>query len=197
MDAMQEYKNKSIQTMSDMKSNKIASVIEAYQPQIKALLGDIMTPERLIQIATINIASNKAIAACSIESIIGAVMQAAILKFKPSNALGYCYFVPYGKELQFQLGYKGMIQLAYRSGKLKDIFANVVYKGDIFEYEFGNNRHIKHIPNEDVDNSDENITHVYAYANYVNGGFVFEVLNRKKIDFYKARSADKRTTSIW
>lgn len=66
-------------------------------------------------------------------------MQAAQLGVEPNTPLGQAYLIPYRNhgqlECQFQLGYKGLIDLAYRSGEITSISAHEVCENDDFEYE--------------------------------------------------------------
>lgn len=67
-------------------------------------------------------------------TVIGAAAQAAMLDLPINQSLGFAYIVPYKGAAQFQLGYKGYIQLAQRSGQYVDIGAKAVYEGEL-EYE--------------------------------------------------------------
>lgn len=67
-------------------------------------------------------------------TVIGAAAQAAVLDLPINQSLGFAYIVPYKGAAQFQLGYKGYIQLAQRSGQYADIGAKTVYEGEL-EYE--------------------------------------------------------------
>lgn len=64
-------------------------------------------------------------------TVIGAAAQAAMLDLPINQSLGFAYIVPYKGEAQFQLGYKGYIQLAQRSGQYVDIGAKTVYEGEL------------------------------------------------------------------
>lgn len=80
------------------------------------------------------VTNNNLLARASNQSIMTAAMKAAVLDLSVEPSLGYAYIVPYGKDAQFQLGYKGLIQLAQRSGKYKSINAGVVYKSQLVSY---------------------------------------------------------------
>ena len=67
-------------------------------------------------------------------TVIGAAAQAAMLDLPINQSLGFAYIVPYKGAAQFQLGYKGYIQLAQRSNQYVDIGSNTVYEGEL-EYE--------------------------------------------------------------
>lgn len=58
-------------------------------------------------------------------------MKAAALSLPVARQFGYCYIIPYKDKPSFQMGYKGWLQLAIRSGVYKSITADVVYKGEI------------------------------------------------------------------
>jgi len=79
-------------------------------------------------------------------SIFNAAAMAATLDLPINANLGFAYIVPYGGEAQFQIGYKGFIQLAQRSGQVKKIYASEIYEGEIskadplsgYEFDFSN-----------------------------------------------------------
>lgn len=179
------------------KSSTVLDALNMYRNQIAQAVPRHLNPDRLIQIACNLIVSNPKIAECSTASIIGAVMQASILGFKPVNTLGQCYFVPYNKQIQFQIGYKGYISLARRSGEIKMIYAEVVREGDDFVYTMGLNPDMKHKPKEDG-TEDRKLTHAYAVVHYKDGGYNFVVLTFKQIESYRKRSPMQRTlTGAW
>lgn len=173
-------------TMAGLKSRDISEVLNRMRTQIAQALPKHLTPERMIQMAATLIARNPKIAECSAQSLMGAVMQASILGFEPVDTLGHCYFVPYGGQIQFQIGYKGWISLARKSGEVKMLYAEVVRKGDEFEFEFGLEPKLKHVPNPEAESND--VTHVYAVAHYKDGGYNFIVLNKKQVEKLRLRS---------
>lgn len=178
-------------TFAGMNSNQIAKVLEMYRLQISNVLPPNITPERILQIITTIIAKNSYIAECTIPSIIGATIQCAIFGFDPSPELGLCYFVPRRnkktglKEIQFQLGYKGFIQLAYRSNEMKIIYSHVVFENDSFRYQLGLNPDIQHEPN--LENPGI-MKAVYAVYKTKSGGVDFAVMSRRQVMQIKAKS---------
>ena len=76
-------------------------------------------------------ASNSLLTKATPESIYGAAITAAVLDLPIQNNLGFAYIVPYGGQAQFQIGYKGLIQLAIRTGQFKNISACPIYAGQI------------------------------------------------------------------
>lgn len=201
-----KYREGNIETFQNVKSKNISDYLAKYKDEISVLVDGVMTPERVVQIATLCIKQNETLGKCTPASIIGAVMQASIMRFEPSNALGLCYFVPYYNnnakiyECQFQLGYKGMVQLAYRSRQIKEIYGDVVYKADKFIYSHGVDTKLEHIPSDSIDEqdfTDDKITHAYAYVKLENGGFISVVLPRREILKAQKLSKAKSETAIW
>lgn len=178
-------KAKKPNTLSGLKPTDISTVLSLRAPEISQALPKHITPERVIQMATQVIAGNSRLAECSISSIVGAIVEASILGFKPSNALGQCYFVPYSNDCQFQIGYRGWIELVRRSGQLKTIYAHVVRVGDEFTYQLGLNPDLQHKPCGD---SQAEITHVYAVAHFKDGGYQFEVLSKNEVEALRQRN---------
>ena len=76
------------------------------------------------------------LAAADPKTILGAAMTAATLKLPINPNLGFAYIIPYGKDAQFQMGWKGYVQLAMRTGQYKNINTAVVYEGQIEDIDF-------------------------------------------------------------
>jgi recombination protein RecT len=104
--------------------------------------------------------------------------------------LGHVYFVPRkikGQwECQWLLGYKGIIDLARRSGQLQSIEAREVCERDDFDYAYGLDERLHHRPSDDGDRGP--LTHVYGIAKFVAGGHYFVVMGRADIELARARS---------
>lgn len=122
------------------------------------------------------------LASCTPNSFLGAMMQAAQLGLEPNTPLGQAYLIPFKNkgvlEVQFQIGYKGMIDLAYRSKEVTDISAQCVYENDEFEYELGLSPVLKHKPA--LSNRGEVILY-YAVFHTKSGGYGFEVMSKEDI----------------
>lgn len=72
---------------------------------------------------------------CDPDAVVMKALEAATLKLPISKNLGFAYIIPYGNVPQFQIGYKGFIQLAQRTGQYKYINADVVYEGQTVHYD--------------------------------------------------------------
>jgi len=177
-------------TLAGLKQTDVQSVLESLKPQIAQALPKHLSADRMIQMATQVIVKNPKVAECSAASLIGAVMQASILGFKPSDSLGQVYFVPYGKSVRFEIGYKGYIDLARRSGQIKTLYAYPVYQNDHFEYELGLAPKLTHRPAQE-DRGE--MTFVYAVAHYKDGGYNFVVLSRNEVERLRLRNAFQKS----
>ncbi|EPM5566731.1 MULTISPECIES: recombination protein RecT [Providencia] len=161
--------------------------------QLAAALPRHMTPDRMIRIVTTEIRKTPALATCDMQSFVGAVVQCSQLGLEPGNALGHAYLLPFGNgksksgqsNVQLIIGYRGMIDLARRSGQIVSISARTVRQGDNFHFEYGLNENLTHVPGE---NEDSPITHVYAVARLKDGGVQFEVMTYNQIEKVRASS---------
>ena len=157
--------------------------IKSMEGQIKSALPSVMTPERFTRMVLSAISSNTKLASCTPSSFIGAMMSAAQLGLEPNTPLGQAYILPFQNkgvlEAQFQLGYKGLIDLAYRSPQISTIQAHCVYENDVFSYEFGLHPQLIHKPA--MDNRGE-LRCVYAMFKTSNGGYGFEVMSKSAIE---------------
>lgn len=175
-----------------LKSSEISRFISQYKPTISQVLPKHLDSERIVQVCVNLINNNPSLKKCNAQSVISAVIQASELGFNPTQALGQCYFVPYSGKVQMQIGYKGYIDLARRSGQIKSLFAYCVYSGDEFSYELGLNPTLTHKPSETIDKKHGDITYVYAVAHYKDGGNSFVVLTRNEIEKLRKRNKSQK-----
>lgn len=127
-----ELKKNTIAAAKEAKTLKGMLEMPAYKNKFNEMLGKKAAGFMSSIIAVTN--NNKYLAKANPATVIGAAAQAAMLDLPINQSLGFAYIVPYGNEAQFQLGYKGYIQLAQRSGQYVDIGAKTVYEGEL-EYE--------------------------------------------------------------
>ena len=175
-------------TLAGLRHSEVSQVIAAMEAQISQALPAHLSAKRIIQTASNVVAKNPKIAECSAGSVLGAVMESALLGLSPG--LRQCYFVPYGGACQFQIGYQGWVELARRSGKIKTLYAYTVHAGDTFEYELGLEPKLIHKPGE----KRGDITHVYAVAHYLPEGYSFVVLTKSEVETLRRRNASQRDT---
>lgn len=133
--------------MTNKSNGGMRAIIQKMKPEIEnALRGTALDPERFTRLVLSTISSSPQLASCTPESFCAAMMSAAQLGLEPNTPLGQAYLIPYGKQCQFQIGYQGMINLAYRSGQIKKIDAQAVYENDEFDYQLGWDATLYHKP---------------------------------------------------
>lgn len=135
-------KKSNLKPASDKTTLKGLLGTEQVQNRFEELLGKKAPGFVSSLLAVVN--NNKLLAKAEPKTVISAGAMAAALDLPINQNLGFAYIVPYGNQAQFQMGYKGYIQLAMRTGQYKNINADVVYEGEIKnvnrftgEFEFG------------------------------------------------------------
>lgn len=121
------------------------------------------------------VSNNPAIAECEKSTILSSALLGEALKLSPSPQLGHYYIVPFNnakkgiKEAQFQLGYKGYIQLAIRSGQYKNINVVSIKKGELISYNpLTEELETKFIDDDEIREQTETIGY-YAMFELING----------------------------
>nr|DAR91853.1 MAG TPA: RecT protein [Caudoviricetes sp.] len=127
-----ELKKNTITAAKEAKTLKGMLESPAYKKKFEEMLGKKAAGFMSSIIAVTN--NNNYLMKADPATVIGAAAQAAMLDLPINQSLGFAYIVPYKGAAQFQLGYKGYIQLAQRSGQYVDIGAKTVYEGEL-EYE--------------------------------------------------------------
>ena len=160
------------------KPTTMQDYIKKMQGEIAKALPSVLTPERFTRITLSALSTNAKLAETTPKSFLGAMMTAAQLGLEPNTPLGQAYLIPFRNhgvlECQFQLGYKGLIDLAYRSGDVSTIQAHTVYANDEFEYELGLEPKLRHVPAKS-DRGDP--VFFYAVFRTKDGGYGFDVMS--------------------
>lgn len=159
----------------------ISQWIEAMKPEIEKALPKHITADRITRIALTALRQNPKLAQCDATSLMAGIMQSAQLGLEPNTPLGEAYIIPYGKQAQFQVGYKGLISLAHR-GNMKSIYAHEVYENDDFSIEYGLNQDLKHKPA--MKNRGE-VVGYYAVYHLANGGYGFEFMSKEDVEKHR------------
>ncbi|KAF6561955.1 recombination protein RecT [Paenibacillus sp. EKM202P] len=178
-------------------SQTIAAYMDKMKYQIAEAMPKHMSIERLSRIALTTIRTNPKLLECSIASLMGAVMQSAQLGLEP-GLLGHCYLIPFKNnktnttEVQFIIGYKGMIDLARRSGNIRSIVAHEVYENDFIELTYGLEENLKHVPwffRRDAKPAESGkVIGAYMVAIFNDGGHFIHYMPISEIEAHKKRS---------
>ena len=146
---------------------------EAVKNQINNVIGG-ENGQRFISSIVSAVNNNHQLAECSNQSILSGALLGESLKLSPSPQLGQYYLVPFndkqrGKVAQFQLGYKGYIQLAIRSGQYKKLNVLAIKEGELIKFNpLTEEIDVNLIENEDEREKVPTIGY-YAMFEYVNG----------------------------
>jgi recombination protein RecT len=188
--AVKIRKNGKMMTVSDF--------LNDMKPQIKNALPTHLKPERFFRIALTlwNNPANDKLRACEPMSFIAALMTGLQLGLEPNTPLGQAYLIPYGGYVQFQLGYRGMLALAYRTNEYEAIYAESVYPDDDFSYELGLNKKLIHRPSDDPEGEPKGY---YAVYRLKNGGYDFTYWSRMRVERHmkKYSKSYKSNDSAW
>jgi recombination protein RecT len=180
----------------------IENAVRAREADIVATLVPTIPRDRFIAVALQAITRSPRLLQCTPASIIKALRDAAELGLEPSGLMGSAYLVPYRNrksntyEAQLIAGYRGLIDLARRSGEVKTIEAHVVRERDEFVFEFGTTAYLRHVPYLNVGDLDENdqpidagnFVAAYAFARLTSGEVQFEVMDVPQIEQIRRRS---------
>ncbi|MDK1020058.1 MAG: recombinase RecT [Candidatus Hydrogenedentes bacterium] len=175
----------------------MAKVLAAKHGEMSRVVNAALTPEKLTQLtltAMKNAKTASKILQCTGLSVAKTFMDLAMTGLSPAPQLGLVCFVPYGKDLQLQIEYRGFIALAKRSGQVSYITADVVREGDDFAYERGTEQFLRHVP-KGVGEA----THYYALVRFKDGSSDFRVMTKAQVEkhrdkFSKQYMATKRGT---
>lgn len=187
------------------KKTGIASYLtnEAVKTQISNIIGG-QNATKFVSSVVSAVNANPALQECDNASIISGALLGESLKLTPSPQLGQYYLVPFndkdrGKVAQFQLGYKGLLQLAIRSGQYKKINVVPVKEGELVKYDpFEDEIVVNLIEDEDLRENTSTIGY-FAMFEYVNGFRKTLYWSRKKMEahalkYSKGYSAKKGYT---
>ncbi len=196
-----ELKQKSKIPANQAGGSIVKEFFEANKSNIAAVMPKHMTPDRMVRIALGALRANPKLMECTTESLVGAVMQCAQLGLEPNTPLGHAYLIPFNNrkanrtDVQVIFGFRGLIDLARRSGQIISIDSHVVFENDDFEFSYGLDSNLVHKPKLNVDRG--SIIGVYAVAKLKDGGHQFEVMSRNDIDHIMLQTQSKGKYGPW
>jgi len=190
----------------------VKSFFESQKGVLLAVLPKHMSADRMLKIALGAMRTTPKLMECTTESLFGAIVQCSQLGLEPNTPLGHAYLIPFEKkrkqgnqwvtekvETQIVLGYKGLIDLARRSGQVVSISAHEVCQNDAFEYAYGLDERLHHVP---AFGDRGPVIAFYAVAKLVGGGHAFEVMSVRQIEEIRDASqnykfARDKATTVW
>ena len=165
--------NNQVQTIQGKPKFTVAIQSESYKKAILNTLGDEKRAQRFIASITSAVTNNPALQECENWTILNGAFLGESLNLSPSPQLGHYYLVPFntknGKQAQFQLGYKGYIQLAIRSGQYKKLNVLAIKEGELVNYDPLNEEIDVNLIDDEVQRENAQTIGYYAMFEYTNG----------------------------
>lgn len=149
-----------------------AGLITNMQAQFARALPAHIPPERFVRIAITALRQNPALGRCTPESLLGALLTCAQLGLEPNTPQGEAYLIPYGRVCTFVPGYRGLATLAWNSGSIAEMYAELVHEKDVFRFTKGLHRDLVHEPHLGDDAGP--IIGAYAVVKMKDGGVAFD-----------------------
>lgn len=187
---------------------KLQDFLVMYKSKISNALPSGLVAEKMLSAVNTEIGKNQKLQECSPSSFIGTVLVCSQLGLVP-GPLGHVYLIPYKNsskgvtECKLIIGYRGLLELARRSGQIKKMVVRDVFENDTFEYAYGLVEKCNHIPSE----SDRGeFRGAYAVVTYQDNTTQFEYMSRSQIDKIRDMSSDyswwcrngkRGSTPIW
>ena len=157
----------------------LVKYIQSKTPSLKKILPKHIGPVRFSQLILNEFQRNPRLFECSRESIFGALLLCAQTGLYPGPEQ-HAHLIPYGKQCQFQIGYRGLLQLTRNSGEVSWVKAVEVKEKDEFYFQHGLNERLDHIPLMDGPRGD--LKWVYTIAKMKDGEVVWIVLSRADVE---------------
>lgn len=157
----------------------------AFMKRLAAVCSKEVTPESVLSVARQAAGRTPALRQCNPLEVLGALVLLANMGLEANTPMGQAYLIPFGirrqvngewktvaYRLEVVIGYPGIIMLAYRSGMVTNIHADVVYEGDFFEHEYGSHSILRH---RSTGSRKREPIYAYCHAALTNGGQTFMV----------------------
>ena len=194
--------------LSDMKPREqIAYLLKSKQGEIAKMLPKHLNAERLMKVAQIAATTTPALAKCDVASLVGAIGQCAQMGLEPNTVLGHAYLVPFNTKrkdvngverwvnsVQVIIGYKGLIDLARRSGQIVSIAAHEVCENDKFELVYGLDEKLNHTPSLGERGA---LVGFYSVAKLKDGGHCFEFMSLHQVQEIMKATQSKGKYGPW
>lgn len=194
---------------------QIAHLLESRKGEIAKMLPRHLSADRLLKVAQIAATTTPALLECEIPSLVSAIGQCAQMGLEPNTVLGHAYLVPFKakrkkkidmgngklvereewvKLVQVIIGYKGLIDLARRSGQIVSIAAHEVCANDHLDLVYGLEEKLEHKP---AMQERGEVVGFYAVAKLVGGGHAFEFMSKHEVDMIMLASQSKGNYGPW
>lgn len=188
------------QIAADAGMSTVKKFFESQKPTLLAVLPKHVSADRMLKLALGAMRTTPKLHQCTIESLFGALVQCSQLGLEPNTPLGHAYLIPFKSEVQIVFGYKGLLDLARRSGQIVSIAAHEVCENDHFEFEYGLDEKLSHRPAMLKPRGD--VVAFYAVAKFSGGGHAFEVMSVSQVEAIRDSAqnykfAHDKSKTVW
>lgn len=206
--SLQDLQKANSVRVADMKpKEQIAYLLNQKKGELAKMLPKTLSIERLLKVAQIAATTTPALAKCDVPSLVGAIGQCAQMGLEPNTVLGHAYLVPFNTKrkdangaerwvnsVQVIIGYKGLIDLARRSGQIVSIAAHEVCENDHFELVYGLDEKLNHTP---AMGERGKVVGFYAVAKLKDGGYSFEFMSVHQVQEIMKATQSKGKYGPW
>jgi recombination protein RecT len=181
---LRDLKKTAVSVAADAGIGNVKAFFESQKSTLAAVLPKHVGADRMLKIALGALRTTPKLMQARTDTLLGAIIQCAQLGLEPNTPLGHAYLIPFENrsknitEVQIVFGYKGLIDLARRSGQIVSIAAHEVRANDHFEYEYGLDEKLVHRPAMGERGA---VIAFYAVAKLVGGGYAFEVMSNADV----------------
>lgn len=192
-----EEKEKTMSTaLTTMEQDNVKTLLANNIKAIQSVLPNHLTPEKMLRMAYTSVVINPKLARCSQISLLNAVIEASAIGLEIGGPLAQAHLVPFKEEAKLMVDYKGLMELCYRSPAVAAMTARPVYQRDQFDYWYGINADLRHVPFKNGDRGD--LIAAYSIVKFTSGGVDFEVVEREDAMAAKESSPAKdKKDSPW
>lgn len=184
----------------------VKAFFESQKASLLKVLPQHISADRMLALALGAMRTAPKLRDCTVESLFGALIQCSQLGLEPNTPLGHAFLIPFenkrqGKtEVQIVFGYKGLVDLARRSGQIVSISAHEVCANDVFEFEYGLDEKLTHRPAMLKPRGE--VIAFYAVIKMRDGGHVIEVMSVEEVEKIRNNSnnykfAQDKAKTIW
>jgi recombination protein RecT len=180
-----------LSTQSSPPKKAFRELIESgkFKDQIAAALPKHLTPDRFVRVLLTATIKTPKLAECTQSSVFKAIFDCAAMGLEPDGRRAH--LIPYKDQCQLIIDYKGLAELAMRSGVVAYLHADVVREGDVFDYSMGELRsHVPHFLRRDDHKPEQSgkVFAAYALVRMKDGTAKAEVMSRDDIEAIRSRS---------
>lgn len=186
---------------------QISYLLTQKKSEIAKMLPKHLNADRLLKVAQIAATTTPALIKCDVASLVGAIGQCAQMGLEPNTVLGHAYLVPFNTKrkdssgaerwvnsVQVIIGYKGLIDLARRSGQIISIAAHEVCANDEFDLVYGLEEKLSHRP---AMGERGDVIGFYAVAKLKDGGHAFEFMSVQQVREIMGNTQSKGKYGPW